>query len=82
MGGGDERFVCPPCGADCHDTLDDKPGKCGTCGMTLVERASVPTVLVLLFDGVDMLSVAATASVFTASGAAFVHRVLESGPCW
>lgn len=40
------RYVCPPCGEDCHDKTYDKPGECENqaCGMTLVvQEAANPT---------------------------------------
>lgn len=35
------EYVCTPCGYDCDKTIYEKPGKCSSCGMALVEKSSV-----------------------------------------
>jgi len=57
-------WVCPPCGCDSDEEVRAATGNCNSCGMALVDAASVPLVVVLLFEGVDLFSVAAPAAVF------------------
>ena len=39
VGGGDEEFVCPPCGCAEDDTVFDRPGICPDCQMVLMPSA-------------------------------------------
>jgi rhodanese-related sulfurtransferase len=36
-----KEFVCTPCGLDCDQSIVDHEGSCKSCGMPLVEKASV-----------------------------------------
>lgn len=72
------EWICPPCGADCHDPTYERPGACALCGMELVPVDSVPHIGILLFEDVDLLSTAIPASVFQASGAARVFTVADT----
>jgi rhodanese-related sulfurtransferase len=57
---GQGQFVCLPCGADCDNTLYDKPGTCTQCHMTLVNKSTVvhkniqPDALCQM-DGMDLV---------------------------
>lgn len=62
-----KRFVCPPCPVDCHDVTYDKPGRCPKCSMTLVEQSSVRNVVIVVWDGVELLDFAGPAEVFAAA---------------
>ncbi|MEM7309872.1 MAG: DJ-1/PfpI family protein [Planctomycetota bacterium] len=33
-----ERWICPPCTADCHDQTFERAGSCAGCGMTLIPK--------------------------------------------
>jgi cyclohexyl-isocyanide hydratase len=57
-------WVCPPCGCETDEEVRASTGNCSSCGMGLVDAASVPVVAILLFEGVDLFSAAAPASVF------------------
>jgi CubicO group peptidase (beta-lactamase class C family)/putative intracellular protease/amidase len=61
-----KEYACPPCGLDCDKLRFDKPGTCPHCGMTLVEvTAKKPvTVLVLLFNGVQIIDYSGPWEVF------------------
>ena len=53
-------YVCPPCGLPCDKLTFDKPGSCPQCGMTLIPAggAGIPTVAMLLYDGVEIIDIA------------------------
>lgn len=73
-----EPFVCPPCGADCHDGTYAKAGNCSGCGMELVARSAVPQVAILLFPGTDVLSFSGPAGVFASSHGMNVYTVADT----
>ncbi len=60
-----KKYVCAPCGSDCHDFLYDAPGECSRCRMPLVEAGEVMNVAILLFDGVELLDFAGPGEVFS-----------------
>lgn len=64
-------YVCTPCGLDCDKLEFDKPGKCPTCGMPLIEKSvadRTPTVAILLFDRVEIIDFAGPWEVFGGAG--------------
>lgn len=64
-------YVCTPCGLDCDKLEFDKPGKCPTCGMALIEKSladKTPTVAILLFDRVEIIDFAGPWEVFGGAG--------------
>lgn len=64
-------YVCTPCGLDCDKLEFDKPGKCPSCGMDLIEKSladKTPTVAVLLFDRVEIIDFAGPWEVFGGAG--------------
>lgn len=71
-------WVCPPCGADCHDQAWPEPGACTVCGMERVPRSEVPQVAVVLFPGTDVLSFTGPATAFTVSRAGNVFTVADT----
>ena len=71
-------WICPPCSVDCHDDSFDKPGSCAQCGMKLVPAHTVPHVGVLIFDGVDLMSMAIPAGIFQSSKSARVFTVADT----
>ncbi len=64
-----DRYVCPPCGADCHHLTFEGPGRCPVCGMRLVPQGPVRKVAILVWDGVELLDFAGPAEVFAAARA-------------
>jgi putative intracellular protease/amidase/DNA-directed RNA polymerase subunit RPC12/RpoP len=70
-------YVCPPCGATCDAREYDQPGKCPSCGMTLVVRSEATAlaaanivrgrVVILLFPGVDIIDYSGPWEVFGAA---------------
>lgn len=67
------RYVCPPCASPCDTMSFDKPGVCPTCGMTLVDAASLPAdepaqkkVGILVFNGVEIIDYTGPWEVFGA----------------
>ena len=74
----DEGWVCPPCSVHCHGQRYPGPGHCNVCGMQLVPRGSVPTAVVLLYEGVDLHEVAATLGVLSDSNGFLVHTVADT----
>jgi putative intracellular protease/amidase/peroxiredoxin len=80
--GGD--WVCPPCGAKCHDESYSESGACPVCGMELVRANSLRKVAIVLWDGVELLDFAGPGEVFSATrgpdGSAFeVYTVTSDG---
>jgi putative intracellular protease/amidase len=69
-------YVCPPCGLDCDKLVFDKPGVCPHCGMTLIEKSQQLSVLILLFDGVQIIDYSGPWEVFGQAGF-IVHTVAE-----
>ncbi|MGH7651189.1 MAG: DJ-1/PfpI family protein [Gemmatimonadaceae bacterium] len=71
-------YVCPPCGQPCDKLTFDKPGSCPVCGMTLIPSggAGVPTVAMLLYEGVEIIDIAGPWEAFGTSGF-LVHTVAE-----
>ena len=64
-------YVCTPCGLDCDKLEFDKPGKCTSCGMPLIEKSladKTPTVAILLFDRVEIIDFAGPWEVFGGAG--------------
>lgn len=70
------KYVCPPCGADCHHLTFEAPGRCTVCGMALVPYDSLRKVAILVWNGVELLDFAGPAEVFAASRA-FDGRAFE-----
>ncbi len=77
-----ERYVCPPCGSDCHDETFDAPGSCSVCGMTLVRESTVRNVAIVVWNGAEVLDFTGPAEVYAASssdaGAFRVYTVASS----
>ena len=63
-------YVCPACGCAADNRTFDKPGKCPSCGMDLIEKGAGknPTVAVLLFDGAEIIDYAGPWEVFGQAG--------------
>lgn len=63
-------YVCPACGCAADDRTFDKPGKCPSCGMDLIERSDQKntTVAILLFDGAEVIDYAGPWEVFGQAG--------------
>jgi putative intracellular protease/amidase len=64
-------YVCTPCGLDCDKLEFDKPGKCSSCGMALIEKSladKTSTVAILLFDRVEIIDFAGPWEVFGGAG--------------
>ena len=71
-------YVCPPCGCASADKTFDKPGKCPSCGMDLIEKVDNPqqpqqqhqhvTVAVLLFNGAEIIDYAGPWEAFGQAG--------------
>lgn len=67
----DNKYVCPPCGAECDKLKFDKPGICPGCGMTLIEKSeadAMPKVAILLFDRAEIIDFAGPWEVFGGAG--------------
>ena len=71
-------YVCPPCGLPCDKLTFDKPGLCPQCGMTLIPAggAGIPTVAMLLYDGVEIIDIAGPWEAFGTAGF-LVHTVAD-----
>ena len=71
-------YICPPCGQPCDKLTFDKPGSCPVCGMTLIPAGGegVPTVAMLLYDGVEIIDIAGPWEAFGTAGF-LVHTVAE-----
>src|SRR5689334_16007169 len=71
-------YVCAPCGLPCDKLKFDKPGSCPQCGMTLIPEggAGVPTVAMLLYDGVEIIDIAGPWEAF-GTASFLVHTVAE-----
>ena len=39
--GSDTQYTCTPCGAECDNTVFDKPGTCTQCNMALVDKSTI-----------------------------------------
>jgi len=71
-----KRYVCAPCGMKCDAQVFDKPGTCPTCGLKLVEAASVgargksasPKVAFLIFDNVQTIDYTGPFEIFGSAG--------------
>ena len=61
-------YVCPPCGLECDNRTFDKPGACPVCGMKLVEKESIKTVAILMFDHVQIIDYSGPWEVFGEAG--------------
>jgi putative intracellular protease/amidase len=71
-------YICPPCGQPCDKLTFDKPGSCPVCGMTLIPASGegIPTVAMLLYDGVEIIDIAGPWEAFGTAGF-LVHTVAE-----
>ena len=76
--GADERYVCPPCPVDCHEATYARPGSCATCGMTLVNAATVPQIAILVWEGCDLLSFAGPTGALASSHCARLFTVADT----
>jgi transcriptional regulator GlxA family with amidase domain len=72
-----ESYMCPPCGANCHDTRYPASGQCASCGMALVPASSVLHVAVLLYPDCELMDWGGAASVFAAANAFYVYTVSD-----
>src|SRR5438876_6193963 len=72
-------YRCPPCGLPCDQLRFDQPGTCPQCGMTLIplEGGGVPTVAILLYNGVQLIDIAGPWEVFGTAGM-LIHTVAET----
>ena len=61
-------YVCPPCGLECDKRTFDQPGNCPECGMRLVEKSSIKSVAILLFDRVQIIDYSGPWEVFGEAG--------------
>lgn len=78
LGQDEAPWVCPPCGADCHDDTYDERGNCSRCGMELVPRSQVPQVAILVIEDSDVLSFTGPAAVFAGSYRTNVFTVADT----
>ena len=69
-----KKWVCPPCGVDCHDVEFDEPGTCPhpDCGMELIVKIEasehrVRKVAICIWDGVELLDFAGPGEVFSSA---------------
>jgi transcriptional regulator GlxA family with amidase domain len=74
----ESRYVCPPCGAECHFDDYTKPGNCGVCGMALVPLASVPQVGVLIHPDASLGSSLPVLALFAESNAVRAFTVADT----
>ena len=72
------RYRCPPCNPSCDAQRYAAPGRCGRCGMDLVDEKTIPSVAVLLFEDCDLLSFAGPASVFANTSAFEIYTVADT----
>ena len=64
-------YVCTPCGLPCDKLEFDKPGKCPSCGMALIEKSladAKPAVAILIFDRAEIIDFAGPWEVFGGAG--------------
>jgi len=64
-------YVCTPCGLPCAKLEFDKPGKCPSCGMALMEKSladAKPAVGILIFDRAEIIDFAGPWEVFGGAG--------------
>lgn len=78
-GASGQSYRCPPCGLPCDQLVFDKPGTCPNCGMTLVPvtGGTAPKVLILMFNGAEIIDFAGPWEVFGAAGF-MVHTVAST----
>ncbi|MEL6543140.1 MAG: DJ-1/PfpI family protein [Myxococcota bacterium] len=64
----EEVYECPPCGCDHDGQHFDRPGRCPSCAMKLVQakraRNQPTTVAILVFDGVQIIDFSGPYEVF------------------
>ena len=64
--GAPKPYRCPPCNAGCDAATYDKPGACPRCGMPLAK--DIPKVVILLFEGVQIIDFTGPYEMFGAAG--------------
>jgi putative intracellular protease/amidase len=72
------HWVCPPCGTPCDTLVFNAPGTCPTCGMALVDQATLAVaaaaaaprikVAILVFNAVEIIDSMGPYEVFGAAG--------------
>ena len=65
---GEGDYVCPPCACAADGQTHAGPGRCPACGMELVRRSEVVTVVILLYDGVQIIDYTGPYEVFGQAG--------------
>jgi len=66
--GGEDGYVCPPCGCGEDDKVADKAGTCTACRMKLIKKSEIQRVAILLFPGVQIIDYTAPWEVFGQAG--------------
>ena len=75
---GAQAWVCPPCGGECDQEVLESAGSCSACGMELVEESAIPSVAIVLYEGVELLSFVGPAEILSASKGARIFTVADS----
>ena len=60
-------WICPPCGCSRDGTFFEAAGTCPECHMELVNTASLRSVAILVYEGVELLDFSGPGEVFAAA---------------